>query len=94
MSELKFIELHLGNMLIHHGYDAENKEVMQEVVGQQPARKLVALSRVQSVTEKYVLLSSGYGRFIYWEYHDGYEKVMAIFKEAGLLIQARHGHAS
>jgi hypothetical protein len=82
-----FVELTLGNILVWHGYDADNKEVIEEVTGQSPAKKIVAVSRIQSLTEKYVLVSSGFGRFIYWEHHDGYEILKTRLRKAGFFIE-------
>jgi len=84
---MAFIELTVSNMLVWHGYDIDNKEVMEVVDGQQPAKKIVAISRVQSLTEKYVLVSAGYGRFMYWEYHDGYNVIKDRLRTAGLFIE-------
>ncbi len=63
-----FIHLRVGNFIIMHGYDADNQSIeeLHEVEGF--VDKLVAVARIQSVTEKYILTSSSHGRVIYWEY--------------------------
>ena len=51
----KFIELTLGSHMISHGYDDKNKEITEEF--EIPfSKKLVALSRIKSVSEKYILI--------------------------------------
>ncbi|MEW9897851.1 hypothetical protein ABWL39_04360 [Chitinivorax sp. PXF-14] len=84
---MKFITLNVGNMLIFHGYDADNREIVEPVTGQTPTPKLVAIDRIQSVTEKYVLVNGPQGRQLYWEYSDGFEQVKRKLAQAGLLIE-------
>lgn len=71
----KFIELKLGNHLVVHGFDAENKEVVEEVNVEGFSRKLVAVSRVKSVSEKYILIDYLMGRWVYWEYEGDFESI-------------------
>jgi hypothetical protein len=63
-----FIRLKLGSFIIMHGYDAENQAIEETHQVEGFVDKLVAVSRIQSVTEKYILTSSSHGRVIYWEY--------------------------
>ena len=76
-----FIHLRVGNFIIMHGYDAENQpiEELHEVEGF--VDKLVAMTRIQSVTEKYILTSSSHGRVIYWEYEGSLADVEALLME-------------
>lgn len=76
---MKFIELNLGNHIISHGYDEQNKEITEEVNVEGFSKKVVALSRIKSVSEKYVLTDYLDGRWIYWEYEDGFEEIKKIF---------------
>jgi hypothetical protein len=84
---MQFIELTVSNMLVWHGFAADNKEIIEEVSGQTPAKKIVAVARIQSLTEKYVLVSSGFGRYMYWEYHDGYDIIKSKLRAAGCFIE-------
>lgn len=72
---MKFIELHLGSYVISHGYDKNNKEIIVKVPADKFAKKLIAISRIKSVSEKYVLTDYVDGRWIYWEYKEDYEMV-------------------
>ncbi len=83
---MTFIELTVSNMLIWHGFDGDNKELIETVTDQPKAKKIVAWSRIQPLTEKYVLVSSGFGRYMYWECHGGYENVKERLRKAGLFI--------
>lgn len=67
----KFIELTLGNHMISHGYDENNKEIVEEV-SLPFSKKLVALSRIKSISEKYILIDYLDGRWVYWEYKEDY----------------------
>lgn len=74
MTENKFIELTLGNHMISHGYDDSNKEIL-EVIENEPSKKLVAIDRIKSVSEKYILIDYVGGRLVYWEYEEDYDYV-------------------
>jgi hypothetical protein len=73
----RFIPLTVTNHAILHGFDENNKEILEQVVSE-PSTKLVQVDRILSVSEKYVLISYAFDRIIYWEYLDGYEKVKAM----------------
>tara|TARA_R110002050_G_scaffold179118_3_gene312375 strand:- start:8657 stop:8899 length:243 start_codon:yes stop_codon:yes gene_type:complete len=73
----KFIELSLGSFMISHGYDENNKEIEAHIAVQGFAKKLVAVDRIKSLSEKYILTDYLEGRWIYWEYEEAYEEVKA-----------------
>ena len=75
MAPKGFIEITVQNHLILHGFDEFNKEILEEVIVNTPMKKLVAIDRIQSVGEKYILISYGYDRLIYWEYKGSYKKI-------------------
>ncbi|MHA7057675.1 hypothetical protein ACWGOQ_0010680 [Aquimarina sp. M1] len=75
---MKFIELTLGNHTIVHGFDARNHEIKEEVTIATGTKKLVAVERILSVSEKYILIQYAYNRIIYWEYLEAYETVKAL----------------
>ena len=84
---MSFVEVNVSNMLVWHGYDDKNVELIEEVTSQPVAKKIIAVSRIQSLTEKYMLVSSGFGRFMYWEYDDGYNVIKERLRAAGLFIE-------
>lgn len=47
--------------MISHGYDTDNK--------------VVAVSRIKSLSEKYILTDYLDGRWIYWEYAETFDEV-------------------
>lgn len=71
----KFIELTFGNYIIVHGYDESNKEIAEELKVEIPSKKVIAISRIKSISKKYVLTDYIDGRWIYWEYEEDYEFV-------------------
>ncbi|QKX06226.1 hypothetical protein HN014_15350 [Aquimarina sp. TRL1] len=73
---MKFIELTLQNHTILHGFDARNQEITEAVTVETPSKKLVAVDRILSVSERFILIKYAYDRIIYWEYLDGYEEVL------------------
>ncbi|WP_378172029.1 hypothetical protein [Aquimarina sp. SS2-1] len=75
---MKFIELTLKNHIILHGFDARNQEITEEVSVATASKKLVAVDRILSVSEKYILIKYAYDRIIYWEYLEDYKDVMEM----------------
>jgi hypothetical protein len=82
-----FVELLLKDHMVVHGYDADNCEIVETVTAETASRKIVAVSRIKSVSEKYILTDYGYGRLIYWEHLDGFEVIAEKLAKAGLLIR-------
>ena len=74
----EFIELTLGSYVISHGYDSKNNEMMQHVVSDQFSKKIIPISRIKSVSEKYILTDYVDGRWIYWEYEEDYNAVKKL----------------
>jgi hypothetical protein len=83
---MSFISLRVRNALVMHGYTPDNQEIVEEVKDQPFAEKLIAVSRIQSATEKYLLVSSSHGRVLYWEYEGGLASVKARLAAAGLVV--------
>ncbi|WP_282164425.1 hypothetical protein [Cellulophaga baltica] len=75
ISMKKFIELSLGSFMISHGYDENNKEIEEHCPVQGFTKKLVAVERIKSLSEKYILADYVDGRWIYWEYEEEYAAV-------------------
>ncbi|WP_025740067.1 hypothetical protein [Aquimarina pacifica] len=75
---MKYIELTLKNHTVVHGYDSENQEITEEVQVDTASKKLVAVDRIFSVSEKFILISYAFNRIVYWEYEEDYETVKAI----------------
>ncbi|WP_235424933.1 hypothetical protein [Cellulophaga sp. E6(2014)] len=75
ISMKKFIELSLGSFMISHGYDENNKEIEEHCPVQGFTKKLVAVERIKSLSEKYILTDYVDGRWIYWEYEEEYTAV-------------------
>jgi len=75
MMGTKFIELSLGSHIISHGYEINNKEITEAVEVEGFSKKTIAISRIKSISEKYILTDYLDGRWIYWEYKEDYEIV-------------------
>ncbi|MET3128607.1 hypothetical protein ABID42_003726 [Arcicella rosea] len=82
----KFIKLTTGNYLIVHGFDASNKEIVEEVTVPQKMVKIVAIERIQSISEKYILVTGPHGRLMYWEYEENFEDLEKQLLNNELLI--------
>lgn len=80
MDKEDFIEIVVQNHMILHGFDDNNKEIIEEVVVDRPMRKLIRVDRIQSISEKYILTTYGFGRLVYWEYEGSYEELKVKLK--------------
>jgi hypothetical protein len=83
---VKFITLRLGSYKVLHGYDASNREITEEVKVEGYADKVIAVSRIKSISDKYVLTDYADGRWIYWEYEGGMQTLILRMEAAGVLI--------
>ena len=76
--EMKFVEIEVQNHLVSHGFDENNKEIIEKVEVDKPMKKLIRVDRIKSVSEKYILTSYGYGRLVYWEYKSTYDEMKSL----------------
>lgn len=83
----KFIRVTTGNYLIVHGFDANNKEIIEEVTVAQKMVKIVAIKRIQSISEKYLLVTGSHGRMMYWEYEESFEDLQKQLSYNSLLVE-------
>jgi hypothetical protein len=82
----KFIRVRTKNYVIMHGYDEENKAIEESVEQDSYQEKLVAIDRIQSVSDNYILTAYAGNRLIYWEYEGGLRSLTNQMVEAGLLV--------
>ena len=83
---MKFISIRVRTAIVMHGYAEGNKEVVEEFKDEPFVEKLLAIERIQSVTEKYILVSSSHGRVMYWEYEGDLSAFKARLASAGLVV--------
>lgn len=77
----KFIKLKLGNHVIVHGFDVNNKEITEDVIVDEYSEKLVAIDRIKSIGEKFVLMDYIDGRWVYWEYEGSFQSLEKNLKK-------------
>ena len=70
-----FIELEVKSSITVHGYDNDNKEIEEVFEGTDYMKKIIAINRIQSVSEEYILVSSSHGRMMYWNYKGTMEEL-------------------
>jgi hypothetical protein len=86
---MKFISLRVRSALVVHGYTPDNREVVERIERVKDvafAEKIVAIERIQSVSDEYVLVTGSHGRLMYWEYEGGIDAVRQRLKRGGLLL--------
>lgn len=81
-----FIELEVKLGIIVHGYTAENKEIEEVYQEDDYVKKIVAIDRIQSISEKYILVKSSHERVMYWEYKGTMEELKQRMLYAGIKI--------
>ncbi len=83
---MKFISLRVRNAIVMHGYTADNNEILETVSGEEFVEKLISVERIQSATEKYLLVTSSHHRVLYWEYEGGLQSLTRRLRAAGLVV--------
>lgn len=83
---MKFIALRVRPSLVVHGYTPDNTEIVEHMDEAPFADKLVAIERIQSISDRYLLVTGSHGRVMYWEYEGGFDEVLRRLEQAGLLI--------
>jgi hypothetical protein len=80
------LEINVRTSSIVHGFDPDNKEIIEVVDEHEYVKKLVLIDRIQSVSEKYILVTSSHRRVMYWEYEENLEQLKARLEKTGVLI--------
>lgn len=70
-----FIEIEVKLSIVVHGYDNENKEIEEVFNETDFMKKIVSIERIQSISEKYILVKSSHDRIMYWEYKGTMEEL-------------------
>ena len=83
---MKFISVRVRTAIVMHGYAEDNKEIIEEFKDEPFLDKLLAIERIQSISEKYILVSSSHGRIMYWEYEGGMSAIRKRLESAGLVV--------
>ena len=83
---MKFISVRVRNAIVMHGYAADNSEITEQVHDEVFVEKLLSVDRIQSISEKYLLVTSSHGRVLYWEYEGGLAAITRRLADAGLVV--------
>ena len=83
---MKFLELEVRTALVVHGYNDNNRELTEAVNEQTFTTKFIAIERIQSISEQYVLVTGSHDRLMYWEYRGSMEELRGRLAEAGLML--------
>ncbi len=81
-----YIALRVRTAMVVHGFTADNQEIVENPAEDAFVRKLIAVDRIQSATEKYLLVTSSHGRVMYWEYEGGLAALEERLQKAGLVV--------
>lgn len=84
---MKFIELEVKTAFIVHGFDVNNKEIIEQTPDDNFVKKLISIERIQSISEEYVLVTSSHSRVMYWEYNCSMVDLKNQLQSAGLMIE-------
>lgn len=84
---MKYIQLNVKPAATVHGYDADNNTIIEEHEEGSYAPKIIAIDRIQSLTEQYLLVNGSHGRVMYWEYTEAMEEVAERLRSWDLLVE-------
>lgn len=83
---MKFIKVKVKDYIVMHGYDKKNKEIEESISVESYNEKIIAIDRILSVSEKYILTSYAAGRIIYWNYQGDLVELEEQLAAAGMII--------
>ncbi|UYG09174.1 hypothetical protein [Halomonas sp. M4R1S46] len=83
---MQYIDLEVRTAVIVHGFDDQNREITEQVDAPDFMRKLVAIDRILSISERYLLVSSSHDRVMYWEYKGSLDDILQRLDRAGLML--------
>lgn len=83
---MKYIAVTVRTAMMMHGYTENDEEIIQVFKDQVFVEKLLLIDRIQSITEKYILVTSSHGRVMYWEYEGGFAALKLRLSTAGLVM--------
>ena len=81
-----FLEIEVKLGIVVHGYTPENKEIEEVFNETSFMKKIIAIARIQSISEKYILVNSSHNRIMYWEYKGTMEEVKQRLKSIDIKI--------
>ena len=70
-----FIEIEVKSCITVHGYNNDNKEIIEVEEDTSFMKKIISVNRIQSISEEYILVSSSHGRIMYWKYRETMEEL-------------------
>jgi hypothetical protein len=83
---MAYLEVSVRTAMVVHGYDEDNRAIIERVDEPEFMRKLVAIERIQSLSDDYLLVNASHGRVMYWEYHGEYADIKGSLARAGLVF--------
>ena len=81
-----FIELEVKTAFIIHGFDSQNNEIQEQINEVNFTKKLIAIERIKSISEEYLLVTSSHNRIMYWEYKGSLSEVKQRLKNINIAI--------
>lgn len=65
---MKFLDVEVRTASVFHAYDSNNQPVSETLSEDRFVRKLLAIDRIRSISDDYLLVNGADGREMYWEY--------------------------
>ena len=84
--EPRFIKIFCRGYKLIHGFDSNQKEIEEIEAGSAWVEKIISISRIQSITEKYIRMSYSHERIIYWEYRGGLKNIQKALEHYGPVV--------
>ena len=81
-----FLEIEVKLGIVFHGYDQQNREIEESFEETDYRKKIISIARIQSISEKYILIKSSHDRVMYWEYKGTMEELKQRLLDIDLKI--------
>lgn len=65
---MKYLKIRVKDHQILHGFNTDNTKIIEEVKAENYTDKIIAMERILSISEKYILTTYAFDRLVYWEY--------------------------
>jgi hypothetical protein len=83
---VKFIKLTVKNHTILHGFDLNNKEILERCEVTEATTKLFAIDRIKSIAKDTILVEYAFNRMIFWEYEEDFAAIVAQLEKLGAVL--------
>jgi hypothetical protein len=83
---MKYISARVRPVKVYHGYDADRRNIIDELPPRDFVEKVIKIDRILSVTEDYIFIECPHNTVQTWEYEGSLSDIKAQLRTAGMLV--------